>query len=117
MELTYFIASVVLALFFLGGLRRYDGPTPNSRSLDRFYLSPHVHWTDKLDAAHHFSIRRSLSGSWVRASWLVALWLGVPLLFFSSDAVPEIAALILALPGGWALAVAIYNIRKRIHGQ
>lgn len=113
MEILYLITSILLALFFFRGLGRYDGPRPDSRHMERFYFNPNVGFDEKLNAMHHFGIRRSLSGSWFRAIWMFGLWLSIPVAF---GGMPEIGGLLFALPGGWALAVAAYNVRKRLRG-
>lgn len=114
MIIAYLFTSFLLALFFLRGLAAYDGPSPDYRCLNKFYLNPNVGYDQKMDLDFQFKMRRWLSGSWFRATWLFLLWLGIPLVFFQDGKMPFFAAFLFALPGGWALAVAWYNARKRI---
>lgn len=112
----YLAASVLLAVFFFRGLWRYDGPPAPPGVVGRFYSSPYVGVDQKLDAHFTLGIRRQLNGGWFRAAWMFTLWLAIPTVFLSSGAMPDIVGGLLALPGGWALAVAAYVARKRRRG-
>ena len=113
MEAVYMISSILLSIFFFRGLGRYDRPRPDSKYLNSFYSNPNVGFDEKMHAMHHLGIRRSLSGSWFRAIWMFGLWLSIPIVFCG---IPAFGGLLFAMPGGWALAVAAYNIRKRLRG-
>jgi hypothetical protein len=111
--LTYFGSSVVMAAMFLPGLGRYDGPPISNHLLERTLLGP-MPYPYKLDLLHVNGMRRMLSGSLFRAGWMLTCWGGVGVLFFGGESKIEgtLPAILFAFPNGFALAIAIYNIRK-----
>ncbi len=116
MELVYFIISILLAVFFFRELGRYDGPKIPDRTQNDIALGPRSIFEREV-TMNAFFMRRMLSGSWFRAIWMFGLWLAIPVFLLSSGSVPDAAAIVFALPGGFALAVASYNVRKRIRGR
>lgn len=116
MELIYFIVSIVLVTFFFRGLWHYDGPEPNRRILDRFYYNNNVGFDEKLNTMHAMGIRRMLSGSWFRAIYMFLLWIFIPVFILPLGQYSTLIPILLAMPGGFALAISIYNFRKKIRG-
>ena len=116
MKLIYFFVSIILAIFFFRGLWRYDGPKPNNRVLGRFYYNSNVGFDEKLNAMHAFGIRRILSGSWFRVIYMFFLWLSIPVFILPLGPYSAFIPILLAMPGGFALAISVYNFRKTIRG-
>ena len=116
MEIIYFIISILLAIFFFRGFWRYDGPKPDYRHLNEFYYNKYVGFDEKLNTMHVMGIRRMLSGSWFRAIYMFLLWLSIPVFILPLGSYSAFIPIAFAIPGGFALAISVYNFRKKIRG-
>jgi hypothetical protein len=116
MEIIYFIISILLAIFFFRGFWRYDGPRPDEGNLIEFYFNRNVGYDDKFNTMHTMGIRRMLSGSWFRAIYMFLFWLFIPVFILPFGQYSTFIPIFLAMPGGFALAISIYNFRKKIRG-
>lgn len=116
MELIYFFVSIILAIFFFRGLWRYDEPKPKYRGFEEAFLNSNMGFDEKLNTMHAFGIRRMLSGSWFRAIYMFFLWISIPLFILPLGSYSYLIPILLAMPGGFALAISVYNFRKKIRG-
>lgn len=109
--LTYFFTSLFLVPFFFPGLRRYDGPSMPYRIMNDFSFGSGS-FTENEQSMHMLSMRRMLTGSLLRAGFLIAGWVGTGFFLGIIKIDGILPALLFAFPWGIGLAVALYNILK-----
>ena len=111
--LTYFIVTIVLAIIFFPGLRRYDVPNTTNRMMNRFAYDSRSFF-EREQLTNELGLRRMLSGSLFRVCWLLVGWGGTGIFLFIGDNKIQgfLTAIAFAFPWGFGLAVAVYNIRK-----
>jgi hypothetical protein len=113
----YTVTSFIVARFIFFSLRQYDIKGPIVDIPMEILLDPSVGYDVKDKIEETNSIRRSISGSWIRATFMFGLWSAILAFSLAEDAMPSWTAAPFALPGGYALAVAVYNVRKRLRGN
>lgn len=115
MVIVYIIASVALALFCFHNINRYDGP-PISYVTVNYAMRSSQSFIEVGDIIYIYYMRRILRGSWFIAIWMFISWLAFLLIISLSSIRLQIHIIefLFALPGGFALTVAAYNVNKRM---
>jgi len=118
----YLLSSLTFSLFHINNLTRTDRRV-NSKSYPMrsmaYYLDTNVGYDNKLSAKDDETMLILLKGSWAVAVSFLIVWLaGLVILWVKFHFEKQLSVLgvgfLLSFPAGWALSVAIYNIKKII---
>ncbi len=110
--MVYFAISILFAYFVYRGLRRFDVEKYSKDVPPDLMMDTSVGFDEKLDHDFKHSLSVMLRGSLTLSIFFILLWVIIPLNLAIISSLPFYASIIFALPGGWALAVGVYNMCK-----